>query len=91
MITLPFTNPSLAAQRRIRTVHRIDIAEHGADPGTDARVQLKDTDANGQLLCDIRIGPKESKHIEFKTPLRFPNGLYVQVSAGTVRGSVTGV
>ncbi|QOC56273.1 hypothetical protein PP509_gp31 [Gordonia phage MichaelScott] len=89
MIHIPFTG-NLAAQRRITTVHRIDVTEHGADPGADARVQLKDTDSNGVLLCDIRLAPKESRHIAFSPPLYFPAGVYLQVSAGTVRGSVTG-
>lgn len=89
MITLPFTT-NLPAQRRLRTVHRIDVTENGAT-SADARVQLKDTDQNGTLLCDIRIKAGESRHIDFETPLRFPNGVYLQVSAGTVRGSITGV
>lgn len=90
MITLPFTG-NLPAQRRIRTVHRIDVAENAASPGAEARIQLKDTDSNGMLYADIRIKAGESRHIDFTTPLRFPNGVYLQVSAGTVRGSITGV
>lgn len=89
MITLPIAG-NLPAQRRIRTVYRIDLAEN-AGAAADARVQLKDTDANGQLLVDIRVKAGESRHIDFVTPVNFPNGLYIQVSAGTVRGSVTGV
>jgi len=89
VINVPFTG-ALSAQRKIRVLHRIDVTEHGADPGAEARVQLKDADGNGNLLCDIRLAAKESKHIAFTVPLRFPNGLYVQVSSGTVRGSVTG-
>lgn len=88
MISIPFTG-NLPAQRQIRTVRRIDVAENAGTPAA-ARVQLKDTDANGTLLCDIRIAASDSRHIDFATPLRFPNGLYIQVSAGTVRGSVTG-
>lgn len=90
MITIPFVG-NLPAQRRIRTVHRIDVTENSTAPGDDARVQLKDTDSNGTLFVDIRIKAGESRHIEFGTPLRFPNGCYVQVSVGTVRGSITGV
>jgi hypothetical protein len=89
MIHIPFIG-NLGAQRRIQTVHRIDVTETATDPGAEARVQLKDTDANGTLLCDIRLAAKESRHIEFGTPLHFPNGLYIQVSVGAVRGSVTG-
>lgn len=88
MITLPFTG-NLPAQRRIRTVHRIDVTEN-AGTAAEARIQLKDTDSNGTLLCDIRVKAGESRHIDFETPLRFPNGVYLQVSAGTVRGSITG-
>lgn len=88
MITIPFLG-NLAGQRRIRQVHRIDVAEN-ATTSAPARVQLKDTDANGALLADIRIAAEESRHIDFVTPLKFPGGLYIQVSAGTVRGSVTG-
>ncbi|WP_332645097.1 hypothetical protein [Aeromicrobium sp.] len=88
MMSLPFTG-NLPAQRKIRTVHRIDVTEHAGTPAA-ARAQLKDTDANGTLYCDIRLAASESKHIAFDPPLHFPNGLYIQVSAGTVRGSVTG-
>lgn len=90
MITLPFTG-NLPAQRRIRTVHRIDVAENAVAPGAEARIQLKDTDSNGALYADIRVKAGESRHIDFATPLRFPNGVYLQVSAGAVRGSITGV
>lgn len=87
-MTLPFTG-NLPAQRKIRTVHRIDVTENAGSPAV-ARVQLKDTDANGVLYCDIRIAAGDSKHIAFDPPLQFNNGLYIQVSTGTVRGSVSG-
>lgn len=88
MITLPIIG-NLPAQRRLKSVHRIDLAENAGTPA-DARVLLKDTDSNGTLLADVRIKAGESRHLEFRPPLRFPNGVYVQVTAGTVRGSVTG-
>jgi hypothetical protein len=88
MITVPFTG-SLAAQRKIRTLRRIDIAEN-AGTAAVARALLRDTDQNGSVLADIRIAAGDSRHIDFGQPIFFPGGLYIQVSAGTVRGSVTG-
>jgi hypothetical protein len=89
MIHVPFTG-NLSAVRKIRTLHRIDVTENGVDPGGEARVQIKDTNSTGVLYCDIRLAAKESKHIQFVTPFYLPGGLYVQISAGSVRGSVTG-
>ena len=88
MMTIPFTG-NLDAARRIKTCHRIDVTEN-AGTSAVARVQLKDTNSSGTLYCDIRLTLAEDKHITFDPPLQFPGGMYVQVSAGTVRGSVTG-
>lgn len=89
MIEVPFTG-SLDATRRIKTVHAINLTENGADPGAAARVQLKDADANGQLHADIRLIAAEFKNLSFDPPLRFPHGVFIQVSSGTVRGEVIG-
>lgn len=88
MMSIAFTG-ALAAQRKIRMLHRLDVAEN-AGTSAAARVLLRDTDQNGPILADVRLIAAESRNIGFVPPLAFPNGLYVQVSAGTVRGSITG-
>lgn len=88
MMTVPFVGAA-ALQRKIRVVHRIDVTEN-AGTSAAARVLLRDTDQNGTIVADLRLLAAESKHVSFEPPLPVPNGLYIQVSVGTVRGSVTG-
>lgn len=88
MITTALTG-SAGLQRKVKTLRRIDVAENAGSPAI-AKVLLRDVDQNGAILCHINIAASESKHITFDPPLRFPSGLYVHVSSGTIRGSVTG-
>lgn len=88
MISIPITG-SIACNRKIRHLCRIDVTENAGSPAV-ARVLLRDVDQNGAIVGDVRIAASDSRHLTFDPPLPFPGGLYVQVSTGTVRGSVTG-
>lgn len=61
----------------------------GAGP---CRVLLRDTDQNGAIKDQINIQPGHSEARTYPDGgLEFPGGLYIQVAAGTIRGSATGV
>lgn len=66
-----------------------DFAENAGTPAA-ARVLLRDGGATGSIVIDIRLAASESKHAGYSlVPGRvFPSGVYVDVAAGTVRGSV---
>lgn len=74
----------------VRYVRGIYLAENGADPGAEARVVLRDGSATAMVLIDLRFAAKESKAINLPRALYFPNGCYVQVISGTVRGGIDG-
>lgn len=74
---------------KIRYVTGWSFAEN-AGSAADARVLFRDTDVNGAVVRDIRIPAGSTKEMSYDRPLYFPGGLYVLVSAGTVRGSVEG-
>lgn len=74
---------------RVRYVSSIEIAENAGTPAA-ARVQLREGGSGGAVKRDIRIKAEESKGEGFSPPLFFPEGVYILVSAGTVRGSIEG-
>jgi len=88
MIAMPIVG-STALNRQIHVLHSLLLTENAGTPAV-ARVQFKDNDGNGALWADIRLAASETRHITFDPPMSFPSGLYVQVSAGTVRGTIMG-
>lgn len=72
-----------------RKVLSWDFAENAGAPAA-ARVLLRDGGATGPIVIDIRLAASDSKHAGYSaTPGRvFTAGVYVDVAAGTVRGSV---
>lgn len=78
------------ATRRIRSLRSWSFAENAGTPAA-ARVLLRNGSSSGDVVVDVRLAASESKHVSYAAPVFFPAGLYVQVSVGTVRGSVEGV
>lgn len=74
---------------KLRYLEAFNFTENAGSPA-EARVLLRDGSSGGTILRDIRIPASGSTSITFDKPLYFPSGLYVHVSAGTVRGGVTG-
>lgn len=71
-----------------RYLRHISVADFTADPGAVSRVLVRNGSTSGDIVLDIRLAANDSKHISFPKPLFFPAGVYVQVSVGTVRGSI---
>lgn len=78
----------LDATGLIRYLRSIDVAENAGTPGL-AKVLVRDGNA-GNLVLPISIAASDSKHLRFNPPLFFPNGVYVDVGLGTVRGTIDG-
>lgn len=74
----------------VRYLRGIYLAENAADPGAEARVLFRNGNSTAMILLDLRIPAKTSKEISFPSPLYFSAGLYVHVTAGTVRGGIDG-
>lgn len=66
-----------------------DFAENNGTPGV-AQVLLRDGGASGTIVVQIELTADSSKHQAYPAPAGrlFPAGLYVDVAAGAVRGSV---
>jgi hypothetical protein len=73
----------------VRYVRGVYLAENAGTPA-EARVLLRDGSSSGMVLMDLRIPASTSKEVSVARPLYFPNGCYVHVTAGTVRGGVDG-
>lgn len=77
------------ADTGIRTVRGYQFAENGVDPGAEARIVLRDGNG-GAVIGDVRLAAKESIGFLFPKALTLGSTLYVEVSAGAVRGAVYG-
>jgi hypothetical protein len=76
--------------KKIRYLNSFSFTENAGTPAA-ARVQLKNGSTSGDLLVDVQLAASGTTQRDFPKPLYFPLGVYVQVSAGTVRGSVSGL
>jgi hypothetical protein len=63
------------------------LTENAGTPAA-ARVLLRNKDVNGDIVVDVRLAASETRHVALSRPVYFPDGIYVHVSAGTVRGSL---
>lgn len=72
--------------RRLLSWH---FAENAGSPAA-ARVLLRDAGLSGDVVVDIRLAASDSKGGSYAAVpgFVFPNGVYVEVASGTVRGSV---
>lgn len=70
-------------------VYGWNFAENAGTPAA-ARVLLRDGGAGGEIVADIRLAASQSVGEDYPHPLRCrsASGFYVEVNAGTVRGSV---
>lgn len=86
-MSLEYVSGTLDLSTKYRYLHSFNFAENAADPGAEARITIRDTNASGSAFVDIRLAAKESKHVSFRRPLFFPGGMHITVS-GTARGSI---
>lgn len=91
-IASPYAVTSSAAQGPVAggtLVYGWNFAENAGSPAA-ARVLLRDGGAAGTIIADIRLLASQSSGTEYTAPLRCLSalGFYVEVNAGTVRGSV---
>lgn len=63
------------------------FAENAGSPAI-CRILIRDGGLSGTVMVDIRIAASESKSQSYAKPLFFPSGIYIQQSAGTIRGGV---
>jgi hypothetical protein len=55
-----------------------------------AQVLLRETDANGPIVADIKLAAGESAGEAFTEALELAGGLFVDVELGAIRGAVYG-
>jgi len=70
-------------------LYGILVRESATTPAA-ATVLVRNGGATGDVVVPVELAANESKAIVFPHPVRFPGGVYVDVAAGEVEGSVVG-
>jgi hypothetical protein len=74
---------------KMRYISSFTFAENGGTPGP-ARVLIRDGAVTGPIVIDEQIAASTTVSRDFAKPIYCPLGVYVQVTTGTIRGSLRG-
>lgn len=88
-ITVDATNSALDLTRRLRYVTAVHVVEIGTTPAP-GRFYLRDGSASGAVFIPLAVDAGGGATVTYTTPIHFPNGVFVQVSTGTLRYAISG-